>query len=135
MEEKLVENYGIKLDGSFRITRGNKLRFYRDPGFEVPRAERYGIYLGEIKEDGIRLNVYSASWLGRLAEKNVIEISRDEFCRFLRGERMERPLDPGYYIIKYERDYVGCVRSNGRELIAFLPKEFRASLKRLCEDR
>ncbi len=133
--EKLLENYGIELEGEFDVTLKGKVRFFRKYDIKVPFVERRGIYLGELKKDGIRLNVYTSSRLGRLAKKNVIEIDVETFCRLLRGERVPYEAEPGYYILKLGEDYVGSVRCNGRELIPFFPKEFRSMLKKLCEDR
>ena len=135
VRKKLLENYGIELEGNFDVTLKGKIRFFREHDLKIPAVERRGIYLGELKEDGIRLNVYTSSRLGRLAKKNIIEIDMETFCRLLRGERVPYEAEPGYYILKLGDDFVGSVRCNGRELIPFYPKEFRSMLKRLCEDR
>ena len=130
VRERLKENYGIELEGLFSVTKKGKVWFYKE---EIGiNAQRRGIYLGEFKPDGIRLNVYTASWLGRMAKKNIINISKEEFCKLLNGERVPYKTEPGYYVIKLGNDFVGSVRATGKELIPFFPKEFRSMVS--CED-
>ena len=133
VRKKLLENYGIELDieAEFDVTLKGKIRMFRE-SIEIP-YQRRGIYVGEMKPDGIRLNVYTAARLGRKAKKNIIEIDKETFCKLLQGERVAYEIEPGYYLLKLGEDFVGSVRSNGRELIPFFPKEFRSMVS--CEDR
>jgi NOL1/NOP2/fmu family ribosome biogenesis protein len=72
---------------------------------------------------GIRLSMDALHILGHRVKEHIVELTREEFRRWMRGEQISTELEQGMYIIKYQDDFLGSGYSNGTRLFNYVPKE------------
>ncbi len=126
--EILNKLYGVeKID--FELKKMGKDRLYAflkcDKKDELKIKEYHqGVYFGKLEKDGIRLSIEGCYLLGREIRKNVIEVSRDEAIKWLKGEDLEIPYR-GYVVLKWGKYFLGCGKGDGKKIRNFVPKERR----------
>ncbi|MBE8539860.1 methyltransferase RsmF C-terminal domain-like protein [Geoglobus acetivorans] len=122
--EKLREQFGVEiLNLRLKLMGKNRIYAYRECGPDI--EERHsGVYFGKIERDGIRLSIEGCYLLNDELRKNVVELSRDEMIRWLRGEDIERDVQ-GYVVLKWKTYWLGCGRGNGKIIRNFVPKDRR----------
>ncbi len=127
-EEILRELYGVeKID--FELKKMGKDRLYAFKKCEKKdelniREYHHGVYFGKLEKDGIRLSIEGCYLLGDQIKKNVIEVSREDAMKWLRGEDLEIP-HRGYAVLKWGDYYLGCGKGNGKKIRNFVPKDRR----------
>ncbi len=91
---------------------------------EYARIEIIGLYV--MKEEGdYRLTIDAAHHFKDKITKNILELSEEQFQKWIRGHNIEMPAERGTYIIKYKDDLIGTGKSNGQVLFNFIPKDRR----------
>ena len=80
------------------------------------------VYGAEIKPDNDFVQIF-----GRRPPRNYFDAGDIELKRFLRGEKIENPAEPGFVIVTYKNLAVGVARANGRELKSAIERERRIS--------
>ncbi|MCS7097532.1 MAG: hypothetical protein NZ922_00910 [Candidatus Methanomethyliaceae archaeon] len=89
---------------------------------------RMGIHFGTLEEDGLRLSIEGSFIVGKVAKKNIIELSDEDAIKWLKGENLEVNKElKGYYIIKWMEYFLGCGKALNGKLINFVPKDRRIS--------
>ncbi len=90
------------------------------------RAERAGIYLGAIQRHELRLSVEGSQLFGPLARKNIVDLTREEAFRWLKGEDIVRESDSkAFVLVRHKSDFLGCGKLSEGKLINYVPKERR----------
>jgi len=56
------------------------------------------------------------------ARKNVVELSEDEFLKWLRGKVFEKDLEDGIYLLEFKKKIVGCTLIQNKKVLNFVPK-------------
>lgn len=90
------------------------------------RIEGVGIYLIKEEVDGLRLSFDAADLLKGQIRKNIIEISKEDAEKWMKGNNLE--IDEnlhGIFAVKSGRDFLGCGKASGGRLNNFVPKERR----------
>ncbi len=90
----------------------------------IARIQFMGVYLIR-KEDNLRLSFDATQILKEQITKNIIEINKEEYEKWIRGYDLEIQKESGTYVIKYEDDFIGCAKSNTKKLLNHTPKERR----------
>jgi NOL1/NOP2/fmu family ribosome biogenesis protein len=87
------------------------------------RVNSYGLYFGEIKNGSLRLSIEGSQIAGKLATKNVLELSDEEIDKWLHGEELKTdyPSDE-FVIIKNGNDFFGTGKVKDGKIVNFIPK-------------
>jgi NOL1/NOP2/fmu family ribosome biogenesis protein len=116
--EQLESQYGGDLSFLKAFTflhQENRDKYYiaNEELFELPldelKVETLGLYIGgRLKNGEIRLSIEGSQLIGPKAEKNILELSDEEFHLWIRGNDIEKETDlQGFLIIKHGDDFVG----------------------------
>lgn len=89
---------------------------------EIANVEIIGMYFAK-RDFVLRLSFDALHLLKEQINKNIIEINDKEFEDWIRGKVIEKNVDSGIYVIKFNDDFLGCAFSNGKKLLNFVPKE------------
>jgi NOL1/NOP2/fmu family ribosome biogenesis protein len=92
---------------------------------EKLRVSSIGLYVGEWKNDVLRLSIEGSQLVFPKAKKNILEIV--ELKQWLRGEDIETSAQEGFYIITHKGDALGCGKVKEGKLLNFVPKARRIS--------
>ncbi len=90
---------------------------------EFVRIEVTGIYFASKKDEEIRLNFDVVSFLRNEISKNVIEIDKENYEKWIRGQDIELKTQRGTIVLKYGNDLIGVGKSNGERVFNYVPKE------------
>ena len=90
----------------------------------ISNIEIIGLYMIK-KEHDLRLSIDATHLLKEQISKNILELSESEFQSWIRGKDLEKPLPQGTYVIKFNQDFLGCGKSNGKILFNYIPKDRR----------
>ncbi len=121
----LKEQFGIE-ELPFRLEERGKGRFYAFT-CDFEGSHHRGIYFGTLERGGFRLSIDGAALAGRLATKNVVEVSGEEAERWMRGEDIEAEGVRGYVLLKWRDFFIGCGRGDGKRIKNFVAKNRRIS--------
>jgi len=88
---------------------------------------RRGLELGKVYGAEIKPDNDFAQIFGRQPPRNHFEAGEEELNKFLRGERIKNPAEPGFVIVTYQGLTVGVARANGRELKSAIERARRIS--------
>lgn len=154
INKRINEQWGCELDKSLVFMLSNKNKLYvaeKDIGlvdFDRLRVDNIGLYVCTVSEKEIRLSIEGSQLLGKIAKKNVVEITKEEVRQWLRGEdlrtdvkttetnkivekgketekekgRVEKERGTGFVILKYGNDFVGCGKITEKGILNFVPK-------------
>lgn len=129
--------FGCELDAQLSVflnPKDNKLHVINDitlDDLETLRINSFGLYFGEYNTDQtqIRLSIEGSQIIGPIATKNVLEVSRNQFMRWMQGNSIDDiPPDKqmvGYVIVKHNNDYGAVGTFKDGILLNFVPKNRR----------
>jgi len=92
---------------------------------EILDIELIGLYLMKYENNEIRLSFDSIPLISSQIKKNILEISEQQMQEWIKGHNLNLSLNEGTYVIKHENDFLGCGKSNGSNLINYVPKDRR----------
>lgn len=93
---------------------------------QIANVEIVGFYLlRQESQDDIRLSFDAPIILKDQITNNIIEINKEQFDSWIRGENIEISTPRGNVIIKYQDDFLGCGKSNGLKVFNYVPKDRR----------
>ena len=96
--------------------------------FEKLRINNVGLYILEDRHDELRLSVEGSQLLGPKAAKNVVELSKEELVKWIKGnDLVKEGKNKGFVIIKHNKDFFGSGKFKDGRLLNFLPKIRRLS--------
>jgi NOL1/NOP2/fmu family ribosome biogenesis protein len=133
--EKLKEIYGISNLPYLLIESGKeKIRAFSGSLSkeeileisEIAKIEVVGGYL--MRQEGVddlRLSFDAPLILQEQITKAIVEIDKDQFELWIRGNDIEIKAEKGNVILKYNGDFVGCGKSNGLKIFNYVPKDRR----------
>ena len=91
--------------------------------FSKLKINNIGLYFLSIVKDGVRLSI-DGSQLFK-AKKNILELKKNDFISWMTGEDLNLELEKGYFLIKYENEFLGCGKSTGNKVLNYVPKARR----------
>ncbi len=121
-----MERFGISLDG-YHISVGRKKAWISstpDPGYG-----KTGIPLCRISS-GIKPTTYAMQVFGRLADKNIVRLGRDEAFSYVEGYDIDAECDHGYVLVFHGEDCLGVGFCRDGKIENLLPKAIRRKLIR-----
>lgn len=136
--EKLEGQFGIE-ELNFLLIESGKEKYRAFSGSlskdeiskmsELTNIEIIGMYILREENNEFRLSMDASLTLSKQIKKNIVEISKDDFEKWIRGFDLEIKVPRGVYIIKYQEDFVGCGKSNEEKIFNYVPKDRRLKTK------
>ncbi len=119
------EWFGVDLSG-FSLVRSGKKRIRlltkEAAEFYVKDVIR-GVYLAKKAPYGYIISVEGSYIIGRGASRHVVELTEEEFRRWMRGEDIAVELpERGVYLVKFGPVFAGSGYYNGKVLRNLVPK-------------
>lgn len=120
---------------SFIINKDNKIHILnKDINFlqlNTMRIDSVGMYFGEIYDKEIRFSIEGSEMIGKIATKNILDITKGESAVWMRGHDIEtdKPFDNGFLIIRCGKDFLGCGKKSGTRIYNYVPKTRRIKSK------
>lgn len=160
--QKLNERFGIKEIPGILVKSGNDRLFLftgslnKEEIREIEKTvfiERLGAYIGKIftdknNEEVIRLSIEGSQILGKKAEKNIVEINKEQTEEWMKGHELEinfkelkssqeekhqdkekYALEKGFVIMKYQDNFLGTGKLSEEKISNFIPKNRRLKEK------
>ncbi len=91
---------------------------------QIINIELIGMYLMR-KEHDLRLSFDALHILKDQITTGVIDLTAEEYQKWIRGNDLERQASKGTCIIRYKSDFIGCGKSTGERVLNHIPKERR----------
>tara|TARA_Y100000310_G_scaffold345695_1_gene468428 strand:+ start:12363 stop:12812 length:450 start_codon:yes stop_codon:yes gene_type:complete len=127
--KKLKEQFGHdeKFDQIVLLNPKEKIyllsKGYADLDVKGMRINNKALYFGKLEKDGLRLSIEGSQLIK--ANKNVIELNKEELHQWMKGEDIAKEGSPGYVIVKHKKDIFGCGMHKNNVLRNMVPKERR----------
>ncbi len=96
------------------------------------RVNSIGLYVGEFKDNKMRLSIEGAQLIASNAEKNILELDEAQSKTWMAG--LDIPVTKSgfaageFIILKHKMDVFGCGKFNGEKIFNYIPKERRLKL-------
>jgi len=128
--EDLMDNYLFLKDEKGKIWICNKE--IMNVELQGLRVQKVGLYFGFFEsEKKFRLSIEGTQIIGKLATRNVVELSSEEAEIWMRGLDLEKKLPEssnvsnGAVILKHGNDFLGCGIYREGKVMNMIPKERR----------
>jgi NOL1/NOP2/fmu family ribosome biogenesis protein len=97
------------------------------------RIDSAGLYIGRIENEGIRLSIEGSQLVGPHSDKHMLEIDEEHLEPWVKGEDFELSEkeqektgnEEGFFIIKFDNDYIGCAQIKKGNVRSLVSKERR----------
>ena len=128
----LIQQFGIDTSciENFRFFISPNGRIFILSCSEYPEIkDKYfmGCYFGRKERDGLRLSIEGSQMVGMHAKKGIVEVTREEFEKWMSGQDISRENIHGYVILKWGNLILGCGKGNGRYIKNWIPRDRRVS--------
>ena len=120
-------NAVVSLDYAFLKDTKDKIYIVNKEFVQVPldklRINKIGLYFGQLVHNELRLSIEGSQIVGKEAKKNVLEASKEQSRKWLRGEDLKTNEDvSGFVLIKHDNDFLGTGKFKQGEILNFVPK-------------
>ncbi len=132
--------YHFQADYAFVLNERNRLFVVNKDVAKIElknlRIDKLGLYIGEYKENFLRLSKEGAQVLVREAREhkqkveNLVELSKEEVEKYFKGENVEKDLGEKnrLVILEHNEHIIGCASYKEGNIINFLPKINRGTV-------
>ena len=126
------ERFGIPaqvFDGFSFYRRAQNVWAFSDTTLPKLSYEAIGLRMMNFKEEPWKPTSCALQFFGRHATKNAVHLNREQSGIFFAGKSqvLEANVEPGYVVVFYNGDVLGCGLYSHGKLISQLPKERRIS--------
>ena len=131
---EIIENQwgaDLELEHAFLISPQKKIYIVNKEiskiDFSILNINNIGLYFGELtKNNELRLSIEGSQIVGEKANKNVVEINKNQAQQWFRGEFVEtKEQGNAFVILKHEKDFLGCGRLVDGKVLNYVPKARR----------
>lgn len=137
--KQLKEQFGIK-EIPWKLARLGKERLIVFSGNisdreilnldRIAHIEGIGLYFAKEQVDGIRLSIEGSQLLKNQITKNIFELNKEQLNDWMNGRDLQIKSDKrGFFIIKYNNDFLGCGKISAEKISNFIPKPRRLKNK------
>jgi NOL1/NOP2/fmu family ribosome biogenesis protein len=131
----LEKTYNIKnldLDFIFLERKKEKIfiinKNFRNLNLENLKINSVGLYFCKKTSNNYRLTIEGSQLIGNKA-KNIINLNREEIKQWVNGQKIQKNIPNGDYLIKHNNDFFGATKVKNNILINFVAKERRIVLR------
>lgn len=134
LNETLNNQFDLKekITGVFLFGADDKIYLSTHAIENVPlsniRIDSIGLYFGTWMRDGFRMSIEGAQIVAEKAKKGKMELTREEWEAWLKGQDIETSQPDGYYLIMYDRNCYGCGKVSKGRLLNYVAKARRLSV-------
>ena len=130
------ERFGIPaqvFDGLCFYRRAQNVWAFSDTTLPKLKYEAIGLRMMNFKEEPWKPTSCALQVFGRHATKNVVHLTEEQSGIFFAGKsqvleaKLEAKIEPGYVVVFYNGDVLGCGLYSHGTLVSQLPKESRIS--------
>jgi len=92
------------------------------------RLDRIGLYFAELMESGeIRLSVEGSQLVGPSATQGIYNLNEEQLRTYFIGRDLEvkEKLETQFYLLRYNKDFLGSAKYKNGKLLNFFPKIHR----------
>lgn len=122
--EKLPDKVFFCLNKKEKVYIANREVF--DVDHDVFRVNAFGNYFGTIMPDGFRLSLEGAQFIGSLATKNVLELTKEERDSWIKGEDLEKEVKTedgsDYVLIKFKNHFYSTGKIKNKKVLNYVSK-------------
>ncbi|MEM4260674.1 MAG: hypothetical protein QXG00_05550 [Candidatus Woesearchaeota archaeon] len=88
------------------------------------RIDTFGLYLGEVYNNELRLSIEGSQIIGPLSKKNIVEIPDYQVGSWMKGEDIDYSGKEikGFVIVKNNKDFFGCGKIQDRKIRNYISK-------------
>ena len=133
LSKKISEQFNCKFKFNYEVFMNPKNKIFilnKDVSkinLEKLRVNSLGLYFGVKYDNEIRLSIEGSEIIGKIAKKNVLDLSNEDAKKWLAGQDFEVKSElNGFVIIKNNNDFLGCGKIINEKLYNYVPKERRA---------
>lgn len=76
--------------------------------FSRLKIKQIGTHIGDLNDGRLILTIQGAQIIGPFCSKNIIEFSKENARRYLKGEDIDTEQNDGVYLLKCDDDFIGC---------------------------
>ncbi|MGV8141474.1 MAG: methyltransferase RsmF C-terminal domain-like protein [Candidatus Woesearchaeota archaeon] len=138
LAERLLEQYGYDYDKKangyvFLMNKDNRIyiisRNIADVPYDDMKIDSIGMYFGELYKDSLRLSIEGSQIIGPYADKNVIEIDKEQMLDWIRGmDVIYEDTGKDFIIIKHvneesgKTDFLGAGKYKDGKIMNYVSK-------------
>lgn len=105
-----------------------------DFNLEELKTNNVGLYIGTYMVDGFRFSIEGSQIFGKIAKKNILEISEEDRNKWIKGEDISTTkFDNEYVILKHKNDFFASAKVKNNIIKNYIPKA-RSQKKVFGED-
>lgn len=126
------EQFSCEFEFEFEVFQNSKNKIFvmnKDLGkidYKLLLVNSLGMYFGEMRDNEIRLSIEASQIIGKIANKNVLELDDELAGKWMAGEDINVDSDlHGFVIIKNKDDFLGCGKISNKKLYNYVQKERR----------
>ena len=92
----------------------------------VAHIEGIGLYFAKEQADGIRLSIEGSQLLKSQITKNIFELNEKQAEQWMLGQELNIKTDKkGFFVIKFNEDFLGTGKISENRITNFVPKQRR----------
>jgi len=96
----------------------------------VAHIEGIGLYFAKEQVDGIRLSIEGSQLLKEQITKNIFELDEKQAEQWMLGQELNIKTDKkGFFVIKFNNDFLGTGKVSENRITNFVPKPRRLKSK------
>ena len=140
ISKALEDQFGFskKLDSVFLMNQKNRIylmsKGISEMDLDSIRKDSIGMYFAHMAHDGVRPTIEGSQLVGPHSKKNIMHLDAKQLKEYVRGFEIDKAgfsLEEGYYLVKSDDDFLGCVKVSQEKILSFISKARR--LKVLSE--
>lgn len=132
VKDILYEQYGFSEDLPyiFFLTESDKLYIvsedFKKVGIEQNFVNSMGLYFAKYEKEGIRPSIEGSQIIGKFSNKNIIDLTEEQYKEWMRGEDVYIEGDFGRFpLMKYKDDFMGSGIFKENKVLNHIPKTRR----------
>jgi len=135
IEKKLSEQFGVKNVPGIIAMKGKERLFLFSGSLnkknikaleKIVVIERLGIYFAKLVEDSVKLSIEGTQILKDQIKKNIFELPENQVEEWMKGQDLQiKTGKRGFFVIKYQDDFLGCGKASKEKIGNFIPKNRR----------
>ncbi len=128
VRKMLREQFKADLEMKFVEKGKGKVYAYthEPPEFLKKYLVHSGIYFGRI-DGGLRLSIDGSVFVGKKAEKCVVNLTKEEVIKWMSGKDIEKEVECKYVLLRWNSFFVGCGMAINGKIKNFVPKNRRTN--------